>query len=188
MEQYFEIGQIDDAAKIRTVLMTLESRALQWHQHYAKINGGLASLKWPVYLADMRRRFADIEYHDPMSELVSLKHTTTIKDFYEDFLYILNSLQLSEDYAMSVFISNLKPEIAKTVHIFSPKTMTYALHLAKQMEFFADSSIRRLLVPYSTLPSALPNPYVPVTSSKSDFASTSTHSKHTSVTFTCPLS
>ena len=68
----------------------------------------------------MRRRFADTEYNDPMSELVSLKHTTTIKDFYEDFLYILNSLQLSEDYAMSVFISKSQTgDRQNNTHIFS---------------------------------------------------------------------
>ena len=158
MEQYFEIGKVDDAAKIRTVLMTLEGRALQWHQYYAKTNGGLSVLKWSDYLEDMRRRFADKEYEDPMSELVSLKHTTTVEDFYEDFLYILNSLQLPNDYAMSIFISNLKSDIAKTVRLFSPKTMNHALNLAKQLESLAGSSIRRPFIPYKNPPSAPPNP------------------------------
>ena len=40
-EQYFEAGSMEDEAKVRTVMLQLEGRALQWHQHYAGLMGVL---------------------------------------------------------------------------------------------------------------------------------------------------
>ena len=119
LDEYFEIENIMKEHKIRIVLMHLEGRALHWHQFYTKANGGLAALRWSTYLDDMRRRFAASEFSDPMSELVSLHQTQSVEVYYEQFLSLLNSLQLSSDYTLSIFTSKLKPEIAKTVTLLS---------------------------------------------------------------------
>ncbi|KAH1057383.1 hypothetical protein J1N35_035448 [Gossypium stocksii] len=50
--------------------------------------------------------------------------------YYGDFLGILNELQLSDSYARSVFIENPKPNVAKLLKLFRPKTLTKTLHLA----------------------------------------------------------
>ena len=112
--------------------------------------------------------------------LVSLKHTNTVEEYYEEFLQILNSLQLHTDYSMSVFISNLKLDISKTVRLFSHKSLTHALNLAKQLESFVHNSNKRPFIPYknpstsssniynisstfktSSLPPLFPNPNLP---------------------------
>ena len=49
-EQYFESDKIEKSARVRIVIMHLDGRALQWHQHYAKSTGGLAVLQWVEYL------------------------------------------------------------------------------------------------------------------------------------------
>ena len=74
------------------VMIYMEGRALHWHQYYAKANGGLSNLKWPRYLEDLRRRFGKSEFVDPMAELVSLKQTGTMEEYYEQFLLLLNTL------------------------------------------------------------------------------------------------
>ena len=79
----------------------------------------------------MRSRFSENEFSNPMLELVSLKHIYTIEEFYEEFESFLNLLQLLDDYALSVFVNNLKPEISKPVRLFYPKTLTHAFNLAK---------------------------------------------------------
>ena len=137
--------------------MHLDGQALQWHQHYSKINGGLNALQWSDYLAEMRSRFADTEFADPMSDLVSLKHSTIVEEYYEDFLHILNSLQLPIDYSLSIFVSNLQPDIARTVRLFSPKTFTHAFNLAKQLESLAKTIHKRPFIPYKTPPPTSPN-------------------------------
>ena len=60
---------------------------------------------------------------------------------------MLNLLHLPDDYALSVFISNLKPEISKPVRLFYLKTLTHAFNLAKQLESLLFNIPKK---PYST--------------------------------------
>ena len=117
LEQYFEVGKMVDGNKVRSVMMQLEGRALHWYQYYAKANRGLSCLSWASYLEDMRKRFGKLEFYDPMSDLVSLKQTHTMEEYYENYLSLLNALQLSSEYALSIFISNLKSDLAKTLRL-----------------------------------------------------------------------
>ena len=82
----------------------------------------------------MRTQFCNLEYADPMSELISLKQTTSVEDYYEKFDALLNLLHLIDEYALSVFSSNLKLDISKSVRLFYLKAITHALDLAKQIE------------------------------------------------------
>ena len=106
----------------------------------------------------MRSRFSDNEYSDPMLELVSLRQTKTVEEFYEEFESLLNLLQLLDDYALNVFIDNLKPEISKSVRLFYPKTLTHAFNLAKQMESLLFQTLRKPYIPYKNPPNPT-NPY-----------------------------
>ena len=112
-------------------MMHLEGRALQWHQRFMKNQGPLTEVNWNVYVVEMRNKFSENEFFDPMIELVSFKQTKTIEEFYEEFESLLNLLQLLDDYALSIFISSLKPEISKPIRLFYPKTLTHALNLCK---------------------------------------------------------
>ncbi|XP_022721139.1 uncharacterized protein LOC111278783 [Durio zibethinus] len=40
MEQFFKVNQSQEADKPKIVMMHLEGKALQWHQHYVKNRGG----------------------------------------------------------------------------------------------------------------------------------------------------
>ena len=76
-------------------------------------------------------RFGENEYTDPMLDMVSLKQTSSVEEFYKEFKSLLNLLQLTDEYALNIFLNNLKPEISKPLILFHPKTLTYALNLAK---------------------------------------------------------
>lgn len=43
-----------------------------------------------------------------MFEIVSLKHTNIVGDYYKEFEALLNLFQLCDDYASSIFTSNLR--------------------------------------------------------------------------------
>ena len=131
LEQFFEGEKIEEKAKIRVAMMQLEGKVLQWHQYYAKANGGLATPEWPTYIDEMRKRFGDTEFSDPMSDIVVLKQQGSVEEYYEAFLTLLNSLQLPPAYALSIFISNLRPEISNIVRLFFPKSLSHAFTLAK---------------------------------------------------------
>ena len=80
----------------------------------------------------MRSKFHDDVFINPMADLVSLKQTTIVKKFYEEFETQLNLLHLSEGYALSIFVINLKSKISKSVKLFHPKILTHALNLVKK--------------------------------------------------------
>ena len=159
LEQFFESEKVEDHAKVRMVMMNLEGRALQWHQYYVKDKGSPVDLAWQPYLEDMRSRFGDTEFFDPMSDIVALKQHGTVEEFYDEFLSLFNSLQLSAEYGLSIFISNLRPEISKTVRLFHPKTLSHAFSLAKQLETLHCIAPKRPFVPYRNPPQAPPNSF-----------------------------
>ena len=100
----------------------------------------------------------DNEFVNPMANLVSLKQITTVEEFYKEFEALINLLQRSEAYALSIFVSDLKPNITKSVRLFQPKNLTHALHLAKQMEAIIYNPPRKIFLPYSK-PTYLNSPH-----------------------------
>jgi len=65
----------------------------------------MENLSWVKYLAEMYDRFAPSEYEDPMADLVALKQTCTVDHFHDEFLSLLNFLDLWKPYALSIFIN-----------------------------------------------------------------------------------
>ena len=98
----------------------------------------------------MRVRFSDSQFIDPMSGLVSLIQANTIEEYYEEFEALLNLFNLSDEYCLSIFISNIKHDISRSVRLFQPKTVTHALNLAKQMESLIYNLPRKPFTPYKT--------------------------------------
>ena len=74
------------------------------------------------YAVDMRARFNDTEFEDHMSKLVNLKQLHFVEEYYEEFEALLNLLQLSDEYSFSIFVSNLKPDLFKSVRLFHLNT------------------------------------------------------------------
>ena len=66
-----------------------------------------------------------------MFELENLSKTTSVEEYYEQIEALLNLLQLSDDFSLSIFISNLKPDLSKSMRLFYLKDLTHALNLAK---------------------------------------------------------
>ena len=65
--------------------------------------------------------FIIYEYPNAIFEVVNLKQTGTIEDYYEELEGFCNMLQLDEEDALQIFINNLKPEIFRSVSFFYPK-------------------------------------------------------------------
>ena len=156
IEQFFAVDQTREQDKVRTVMMHLDGKALQWHQRFMKNQGSLSAVDWNQYILEMRNRFSENEFTDPMLEIVSLKQNSSVEEFYEEFECLLNLLQLPDDYALSIFISNLKSDISKLVRLFYPKTLTHAFNLAKKMESLIFNTPRRPFLPYRNQQTPLP--------------------------------
>ena len=50
MEQFFFVDHTRDQDKVRTVMMHLEGKALQWHQRFMKNQRGLSKVDWNQYM------------------------------------------------------------------------------------------------------------------------------------------
>ena len=85
VKQYFEAVNVPEDDKVQTTMIYLEGKALQWHQRFMKPRGSIKDISWAEYVVDMRARFSDNAFADPMYELVSLKQTALIEEYYEEF-------------------------------------------------------------------------------------------------------
>ena len=89
IEQLFDADRTCDQDKVKTALMHLERKALEWHLHFMK-NRALGEESWTSYLQEICKRFGSNEYTDPMLELVGLKQTQTVGEYYDEFESLLN--------------------------------------------------------------------------------------------------
>lgn len=134
LEQFFEAEDIEDHTKVRLIMLHLEGKALDWHHLFAQRYGGLHQLTWELYARGIQARFSSNIYQDPIEELVSLKHQSTMDQFHDRFVSILNQIHLPERHALSIFISNLQPEVSQYLKLFKPQNLVDGYLVAKQVE------------------------------------------------------
>ncbi|GMI72124.1 hypothetical protein HRI_000881700 [Hibiscus trionum] len=134
LEQYFEAEMVPDSAKVRVVMLHLEGCALQWHQFVSKNQRGLHQVNWNEYLALIHGRFALEGFEDPFADLVALRQTESVHRYYEEFIQLLNQVELPDDYVLSMFKNHLRIEISPMVKLLNPKNLIDAFNLAKHVE------------------------------------------------------
>ena len=89
-----------------------------------------------------------------------------VEEYYEKFKGLLNLLQLPDDYSLSIFVSNLTPNLSKWIRLFHLKTLNHALNLTKQMEMLLYNLPKKPFIPYkSSIPNTPPY-YSPHTQAK----------------------
>ncbi|XP_020080220.1 uncharacterized protein LOC109703897 [Ananas comosus] len=133
-EQFFEIDGTAEDAKVKLATIHLEGRALQWHQIFMKSRLTRAIPSWEEYISTLSTRFRSDLFDDPMAELKGLRQIGSVLEYQDKFDSLLNRVELSEEYAVSCFISGLKDEIQIPIRMFQPRTLQRALSLAKLQE------------------------------------------------------
>ena len=71
-----------------------------------------------IYVAKMRTKFHDNKFANDMSDLVSLKQTTVVEEFYEKFEALLNILYILKENALSIFVNNLNKKYLNLFNYF----------------------------------------------------------------------
>ncbi|OMO60043.1 Retrotransposon gag protein [Corchorus olitorius] len=127
INQFFEADNTEQEQKVRIAMMHLEGRALEWHQRFMRGKESLKEVTWPVYVKALRSRFCDNEFSDAFSALVALKQTNTVDEYFEEFESLLSLNDIDDDQALSIFLTNLKPEIENRIRLFQPKNYTSCL-------------------------------------------------------------
>ncbi|GJS65334.1 putative mitochondrial protein [Tanacetum coccineum] len=125
VNRFFLLDSILDNQKVRLVSMHMFDKALNWHKQFVKKYG--ENVEWTVYEREVQKRF-DSVFKDPMVELKNLKQITTVQLYQEQFEALMNKVELSEAYAVSLFIEGLKDDISINV-TYPPKSTTTTLAL-----------------------------------------------------------
>lgn len=63
-----------------------------------------------------------------MTELVALKQTGTVEQYYEQFVSLLNQLHLLEIYALRISVHNLALDIGQYLRLFKPLSLVEAFN------------------------------------------------------------
>ncbi|GJX25621.1 retrotransposon-related protein [Tanacetum coccineum] len=131
VNQFFLLDSIPDNQKVRLVSMHMFDKSLNWHKQFVKKYG--ENVEWAVYEREVQKCFDSI-FEDPVVELKNLKQVTTVQLYQEQFEALMNKVELSEAYAVSLFIGGLKDDISMSVRMFKPNTLTDVYCLAKMQE------------------------------------------------------
>ncbi|OMO74560.1 hypothetical protein COLO4_26593 [Corchorus olitorius] len=139
-EQYLEMENVPDDYKPKVAMFAFEGPALHWHQFYANAAGGMSNVRWQPYLMALKERFGSLEFADPLFDLARLRHTGTVKQYYNDFMALLNVVGLPESLALSIFLANLKDEVLTQLRLHKPKSLVQAAEMSMLIEVNLESS------------------------------------------------
>lgn len=134
LEQYFEAEGIAANTRVRTVMLPLEGKTLDWHHFYTKRHGGFHMLTWDSYAQRLRKRFGSSVLQDPITDLVSLRQVGSVDQYHDTLVSLLNQLHLPETYALSIFIHNMKAKIGQYLQLFKPKSLVDDIWIARYVE------------------------------------------------------
>nr|GEX39359.1 hypothetical protein [Tanacetum cinerariifolium] len=88
---------------------------------------------WEHFKVEVVKRFG-VLYDDPIMELKNLKQTGSVQHYQRVFEALLNTVDLPEPIAVSMFIGGLKPEVGTSKRMFQANTLSEAYQLARMQE------------------------------------------------------
>ncbi|KAG8376274.1 hypothetical protein BUALT_Bualt09G0046200 [Buddleja alternifolia] len=130
-------GVVDETpldTRVCLAAVYLEGKALQWHQIFMRNWIDKRMPIWGEYVTVLHDRFGSLLFEDPMSELMNLRQTRSVREYLDKFDERLNNVNLTESYVVSCFLGSLKGEIEVQVRMFKPKNLQEAVCLAKLKE------------------------------------------------------
>ncbi|XP_019253895.1 PREDICTED: uncharacterized protein LOC109232588 [Nicotiana attenuata] len=156
VEQIFADEEATIQQRMKLVSLHFEGDALQCHLGYMRSRGQMPLPTWEEYLWALCDSFG-AEYSDPMTELMNIKHTSSVKDYQKAFVSVMTRINLSTEHAISIFLNNLKPELSNAVKIGNPTSLPQAYYLARLQEASFAAQCKAIKGTLST--SSLPKPF-----------------------------
>ena len=151
IKQFFDYHCTPDDQRLQLASFSMEGEALAWFQWMYDNN--LIST-WQNFIHALDVRFAPSHYEDPKGALFKLCQTSTVREYHNQFESLANSIVgLPPPFFLSCFVSGLKPEIRREVHVFQPISLSQAVSLAKLQEkkFVEASTPSRSVRPSSSI-------------------------------------
>ncbi|XP_015161375.1 uncharacterized protein [Solanum tuberosum] len=133
VDQFFSLDEIPYNQKVKIASLHFDGLSIECHLAYLRSRQHLPYPTWEEYLFALTDRFG-AEFEDPMAELKLVKQTGNVKDYQNEFDKIMTRLTILPEYAISGFITGLKPEIGYTVKNHKPLSLPQAYQLARNTE------------------------------------------------------
>ncbi|PKA53356.1 RNA-directed DNA polymerase like [Apostasia shenzhenica] len=173
-ERFFRLAGTAAESKVELASLYLEGKALVWHQTLIQYQE--PKMDWSDFKEAMLERFGPL-YDDPMSEIMKLRQEGDVQEYQETFDILHLRAKLSQEQAISCFLTGLKEEIQHAIRILKPQNLREAYHLAKVQEASMNALSKRLKVPSKgipamQLPPLLPTPSKGFSSSSVNFGNT----------------
>ncbi|GJZ82065.1 reverse transcriptase, partial [Tanacetum coccineum] len=134
------MDEVAEDQKVRLVSIHLFDKDLAWHRQLMKIHGEI--VEWSLYESEILKRFGAC-YEDPIKELKNLKQDGSVANYQDQFEVLLGNVELSDQYAISLFLGGLQTDIGLVVKMFKPKSLYDAYHLARMQEASKASFAKR---------------------------------------------
>ncbi|GKC48392.1 reverse transcriptase, partial [Tanacetum coccineum] len=129
--QFFKIDHVQEEMKIKLAAMYVYDKALTWHQQFMKKYRETSLSE--LYEQEALKRFGAV-FEDPMVELKNVKQTSYVQVYQDLFEVLLNRLELTESYLISLFVGGLKDEINMPIKMFKLTILADAFSMARMQE------------------------------------------------------
>ncbi|WMV07682.1 hypothetical protein MTR67_001067 [Solanum verrucosum] len=141
VEQFFSLDEVAYNQRVKVASIHFDDIAIEWHLAYIRSRSHMPYPSWKEYVYALMDRFG-AEYADPMSELKLVKQNGTVEDYQKEFDRIMTRLVILPEYAISAFITGLKPEIGFIVKNHRPHSLPQAYQLARNIELQVNAQLK----------------------------------------------
>ncbi|XP_019266920.1 PREDICTED: uncharacterized protein LOC109244312 [Nicotiana attenuata] len=143
VEQFFSLDEVDYNQRVKVASIHFDDIAIEWHLAYLRSRSHLPYPSYDEYVYALIDRFG-AEYADPMSELKLVRQVGVVEDYQKEFDRIMTRLHILPEYAISAFITGLKPEIGFTVKNHRPFSLPQAYQLARNTEAQVNAQLKMI--------------------------------------------
>ncbi|XP_057436668.1 uncharacterized protein LOC130729063 [Lotus japonicus] len=132
LERYFELRGVADDERMQATLLALEGKALSWFQWCERCN---PTPTWEGFKLAVIRRFQPAMVQNPFELLLSLKQSSTVEAYVEEFERYVGALkEIDQDFAKGIFLNGLKEEIRVEVKLYDLPTLTTVIQKSLMIE------------------------------------------------------
>ena len=140
--QFFEYHTTPEQKRLTITSFYMEGQALAWYQWMHR-DSQLSS--WQAFLHALHSRFATTPFEDVAGLLCKLQQWSTVSVYLAEFEALANRIiGLPAPFALSCFISRLKPAIRQEVQVLQPGSLAQAVTYA-QLQEDKNEDARRIL-------------------------------------------
>lgn len=127
VERYFRLNAVREGEQLDAIVIALEGRALNWYQWWEEQT---EELSWAEFRRAVIRRFQPGLIQNPLGPLLSIRQTSSVMQYREQFEMLIAPLVMLE----SIFINGLHEEIQAELRLHESKSLSELMDRALLIE------------------------------------------------------